>query len=102
MLQACQRQFPQGVAGREEALMSFEEHSDCFLWRCDGKDCEKEVLFKPHDFMGCVAELRSRGWSFHLDEDTGREGSGRQWSHYCGRCRKSLAEVLRMPLKQQR
>jgi hypothetical protein len=41
--------------------MSFEEYSDCFVWRCNGKDCGKEVFFKPHDFMGCVAELRARG-----------------------------------------
>jgi hypothetical protein len=62
--------------------MSFTEHPNCFLWACDGDNCEKEVMFKPHDFMGCVAELRARGWSFHLSEDEG----GRDWSHYCAYC----------------
>jgi hypothetical protein len=72
----------------------FTELEDLFLWRCD--TCGKEVMFKPHDFMGCVAELRARGWSFHLNDDEG----GRDWSHRCGRCRKPLAEILKMPLKQ--
>jgi hypothetical protein len=66
--------------------MTFYEHSDCFLWQCDGKDCDLEVAFKPNDFMGCVAELRSRGWSFKLEEDSGYEGCGRSWSHYCASC----------------
>jgi hypothetical protein len=60
--------------------MSFFEYDDCFVWRCNG-DCGKEVIFKPHDFMGCVAELRSRGWSFHCDDED------RTWTHYCQRCR---------------
>ena len=60
--------------------MSFEEHNDCLIWRCNGKDCRKEVIFKPHDFMGCVAELRARGWSFHCDDED------RTWTHYCQRC----------------
>jgi hypothetical protein len=59
--------------------MSFFEYSDCFIWRCDGNSCPKEVIFKPHDFMGCVAELKSRGWSFYRDDDG-------DWSHYCQRC----------------
>jgi hypothetical protein len=66
--------------------MSFYEQNDCFIWQCDGKDCEMEAIFKPTDFMGCVAELKSRGWSFRLEEDSGREDSGRHWSHYCQRC----------------
>jgi hypothetical protein len=60
--------------------MSFFEHSDCFLWACDGKDCPKEVMFKPHDFFACVAELHARGWSFFRDDETG------EWTHYCQRC----------------
>jgi len=67
--------------------MSFIELEDAFVWRCNGDDCEKEVMFKPHDFMGCVAELKARGWLFHLHEDTGREDSGRTWRHYCQQCR---------------
>ena len=62
--------------------MSFEEHETCFLWKCNGKDCSKEVMFRPHDFMGCVAELRARGWSFILNEDEG----ARDWAHYCAFC----------------
>ena len=57
--------------------MSFEEHSDCFIWRCN--KCGKEIIFKPQDFMGCVAELKARGWSFHLNDD-------RTWDHTCAYC----------------
>src|SRR5262249_13056828 len=70
----------------QEVLMSFIELETAFAWRCDTPDCERIAAFKPHDFFGCVAELRARGWSFHLDEDTGREDSGRTWRHYCQRC----------------
>jgi hypothetical protein len=59
--------------------MSFEEHPDCFIWRCNGKDCGKEIFFKPHDFFGCVAELKARGWTFHRYEDG-------DWSHTCAYC----------------
>jgi hypothetical protein len=59
--------------------MSFEEHNDCFIWRCNGKDCRNEVIFPPTDFWGCVAELKSRQWSFYREDDG-------DWSHYCGRC----------------
>jgi hypothetical protein len=72
--------------------MSFEEHDDCFLWRCD--KCGHEALFPPKDFWDCVAELKARRWGF-----TPPHG-GDDWEHTCGRCRKSLAEVLKMPLKQ--
>jgi len=73
--------------------MSFEEHDDCFLWRSD--KCGHEAVFPPKDFWDCVAELKSRRWGFsppHGDDD---------WGHTCGRCRKTSAEVLAMPLKQQ-
>jgi hypothetical protein len=61
--------------------MSFEEYSDCFIWRCNGKHCGgKEVVFAPTDFWGCVAELKSRGWRFYRDEQTN------DWSHYCAFC----------------
>ena len=73
--------------------MSFTELDDCFIWRCNGKDCEKEVMFAPNDFFGCVAELRARGWSFHLNEDTGHEGGGRNWTHYCQRCRRERQQT---------
>ena len=61
--------------------MSFSEYDDAFVWRCNGKDCTKEVFFRPSDFFGCVAELRARGWSFHCDEE-----NGRTWTHYCAYC----------------
>jgi hypothetical protein len=63
--------------------MSFEEHSDVFLWRCD--QCGHEAIFPPNDFWSCVAELKSRRWGFSPPEQ-GVEG-GDTWSHYCGRCR---------------
>jgi hypothetical protein len=31
--------------------MSFEELDDCFLWRCDERGCDREVIFPPHDFF---------------------------------------------------
>jgi hypothetical protein len=74
--------------------MSFEEWSDCFIWRCD--KCGHEVVFKPHDFWGCVAELKSRGWGFSREDGE----DGYSWSHSCPRHRKTLAQVLAMPLKQ--
>ena len=60
--------------------MSFEEYSDCFIWRCNGKDCRKEVVFPPDNFRDCVAELKYRRWSFYRDEETG------DWRHYCAYC----------------
>ncbi len=61
--------------------MSFEDHEDCFLWRCD--QCGKLAVFKPHDFHDCVAELRARGWSFSPPERWGED----DWTHTCGYCR---------------
>ena len=72
--------------------MSFEEYPEAFLWRCD--KCGYEVAFKPNDFWACVAELKARRWGFSPPRE------GEDWTHTCGRCRKSLAEVLKMPLKQ--
>jgi hypothetical protein len=82
--------------------MSFEEHSDSFIWRCNGKGREKEVIFKPHDFFGCVAELKARGWSFVLSEDSGYEGSGRTWAHYCGHCdyKRKQTSIFDRPLRE--
>jgi hypothetical protein len=62
--------------------MSFIELETAFVWQCNGKDCQKEVMFKPHDFFGCVAELKARGWTFHLNDDEGQ----RDWRHYCAYC----------------
>jgi hypothetical protein len=74
--------------------MTFTEHTDCFIWQCDGEDCEKEVMFAPHDFMACVAELKSRGWGFSVYEITGREEGGRTWHHYCAACRQKIARRI--------
>jgi len=78
--------------------MSFSEYDDCFIWRCNGKDCPKEVMFKPYDFMGCVAELRARGWSFHCDDED------RTWTHYCAYCqhKRRQTNILDRPLREVR
>jgi hypothetical protein len=76
--------------------MSFEEYEDCFVWRCNGKDCGKEVVFPPTDFYGRVAELRARGWLFSLVEETGHEGWGRTWTHYCQHCRAKRQQTIWM------
>jgi hypothetical protein len=60
--------------------MSFFEYDDCFAWRCNGEDCAKQVVFPPTDFWDCVAEMKSRGWSFSRDDEAG------EWTHYCQRC----------------
>ena len=64
--------------------MSFEEYPEAFAWTCD--ECGKIAAFPPSDFYEHKDELKERGWSFHLDEDTGHEGWGRTWRHYCQRC----------------
>jgi hypothetical protein len=69
--------------------MSFYEYDDCFVWRCD--HCSRSAEFPPGNFWSCVAELKSRGWTFSRDD----EGS---WSHRCRNCQKSAAEILDMPL----
>jgi hypothetical protein len=74
--------------------MAFDEYPEAFLWRCD--HCGYEVAFKPHDFYACVAELKARGWTFNPPERRGVD----TWGHRCGRCRKPLAEMLKMPLKE--
>jgi hypothetical protein len=73
--------------------MSFSEYEDAFVWRCDKPGCGHEAVFAPGDFWGCVAELKSRRWEFFKDS----EGD---WSHHCGRCRKSSASILDMKPKR--
>jgi hypothetical protein len=70
------------------AEMSFEEFEDCFIWECDA--CGLKATFPPGDFWGAVAQLKTRRWEFERDE----EG----WGHKCGRCRKTGAQILAMPL----
>ena len=65
--------------------MSFEDLEKAYVWECD--ECGKLAVFPPSDFYGRVDELKARGWSFHLEEETGHEGYGRTWRHYCQRCR---------------
>ena len=57
--------------------MTFIELETAFVWECN--HCPKQVAFKPHDFFACVAELKARGWSFHLNDDG-------TWDHTCGYC----------------
>ena len=69
--------------------MSFIELETAFVWECDSPNCGKQVIFPPSDFFARVAELRARGWSFHLDEDEG----GRDWSHYCASCNRKRRQT---------
>jgi hypothetical protein len=75
--------------------MSFTEHDDCFIWRCDKAGCGHEAVFAPNDFWSCVAELKSRRWEFFRDS----EGA---WAHHCGKCRRSSASILDMPSNKLR
>jgi hypothetical protein len=69
--------------------MSFEEHDDCFVWQCNR--CGRKAIFPPNNFWGALPELKSRGWEIDRTYDGG-------WSHTCGRCRKTGAEILEMPV----
>ena len=72
-----------------EAIMSFEEFEDRFVWTCGG--CGLSVEFAPQNFMGCWNELKARGWRARREQD----GDGVDWSHKCGRCsRKAVAEFM--------
>jgi hypothetical protein len=73
--------------------MSFEEYPEAFVWSCN--TCDHWVAFKPHDFFGCVAELRARGWGFARSD----EGA---WEHWCPRCKPRLAQVLKMKAREVR
>lgn len=70
--------------------MSFQEFEDAFVWTCDR--CGLRAEFPPNDFWGALAQLKSRRWEIDRDE----EG----WGHVCGRCRKTGAEILDMPVKR--
>jgi hypothetical protein len=67
--------------------MSFEENEDSFIWSCEGKGCRISAVFPPHDFYGCVAEIKARGWAIERDQ------SG-IWCHYCGKCKWKRSEGL--------
>jgi hypothetical protein len=64
--------------------MTFTEHEEAFIWECN--DCGKIAAFPFSNFYEKKGELKERGWSFRLDEETGYEGAGRSWSHYCAAC----------------
>jgi hypothetical protein len=55
----------------------FEEHEDCFVWRCE--NCGLRAEFPPSNFFACKDELKARGWRIWRD----REGD---WNHLCGKC----------------
>ena len=72
--------------------MSFEEHSDCFIWRCDG--CRLEAVFPPGNFWDALAQLKARGWQITRLDD---------WVHRCGQCKKKSEEkILSMPIMGKR
>jgi hypothetical protein len=66
--------------------LSFEETESAFIWTCEG--CGKIAAFPSSDFYGRKDELKERGWLFSLEEETGHEGWGRTWHHYCQKCRR--------------
>ena len=79
--------------------MAFEEIENAFIWTCEG--CGKIAAFPPSDFYKRKDELKERGWLFSLEEETGREDSGRTWHHYCQRCRhkRQSTNILDRPLR---
>jgi hypothetical protein len=75
--------------------MSFEEHEDCFIWRCE--KCRLEAVFPPGNFWGAVAELKARRWSLSRDDESG------VWTHYCWKCRNAVAaEIMNMTIPARR
>jgi hypothetical protein len=74
--------------------MSFFEHDDCFIWRCD--KCLNEAVFAPGNFWSCVAELKARRWGFIRGEG--------DWDHRCPECRKAseenVSEMVLVPKKR--
>ena len=75
----------------QEILMAFEEIENAFIWTCEG--CGKIAAFPPSDFYRRKDELKERGWLFVLEEETGHEGYGRMWHHYCQRCRRERQQT---------
>ena len=76
--------------------MSFREHPDYLLWRCEDCDAtaEFERVQRPGYFLACVDEIKARGWLI------GRTRDG-DWTHRCAECRKGSAEkVLAMTSKR--
>ena len=64
--------------------MAFTEYDHSFVWQCEA--CEHVAAFRPHDFFGCVAELKACGWQFSHDEVG--------WHHNCPRHRRTLKEWM--------
>ena len=71
--------------------MSFEEIENAYIWTCEG--CGKIAAFPSSDFYRRKDELKERGWEFVLDEETGHEGWGRTWRHYCQPCRRKRQQT---------
>jgi hypothetical protein len=92
-----------GEGVNAEVVMSFYEYDDCFVWQCD--NCQRQVQFPPEHFWQCIAELKSRGWTFSRNDDGG-------WMHYCSSrdcqkiaveiLRKKAVEILEMPMGRKR
>jgi hypothetical protein len=80
--------------------MSFNETDDALVWWCDAEGCGVVIAFEREDvpgfFIGCVGELKGRGWRIERD----RYG---EWVHTCPKCRKgSRSRVLDMPSNKLR
>ena len=72
--------------------MSFLEHEDCFVWRCDR--CRLEAAFPPSNFWSALSELKARGWQITRLDD---------WVHHCAKCKKIVeAEILNMTFPVRR
>jgi hypothetical protein len=72
--------------------MSFDESKDGFVWQCDR--CGLVAEFPPVGFWRALDELKARGW--RMTREDGEDGYC--WTHHCGRCRKTGAEILDMPV----
>jgi len=71
--------------------MTYIELEEAHVWECNG--CGKIAAFPPSDFRARVDELHQRGWAFRLDEETGHEGYGRTWRHFCQKCRRERQQT---------
>jgi hypothetical protein len=76
-------------------MMTMEETKSAFIWTCDR--CGVAAEFPALSFWHAVDELKARRWQFIKDNDYGAEGEG-DWTHYCGKCRKTSAEIMAMPV----
>ena len=67
--------------------MAMSEYEDAFVFSCDGCGLSRRLRGGPGSFLACVSEIKNRGWRISRDRDG-------DWSHHCGKCRKSEAARL--------